>query len=539
MLPAAAELVERNKWLIALRWLAIAAVSAAVEIVRKPLGVTVASAPIWWVMGALAVYNLLLADVSRFFRAAAPKEPAGPLPLVTRGLVALALAPAQLPRLWLAFGRLAQPLALPTSARRHREGPPPPRATLDEVLVPRELWGLDPDRVVARAATLASAQITVDLVAVAALVHFSGGIENPFIFYSLFHVVIASILLSRPATFLKAALGFALIAAVGVGEWLGLLTHVPLGLLPAEGAYRSGAFVLTQLFVLGSTLFLTAYIASAISAHQRSYERETVQLSADVRHKNDLLQSAYKRIRNAERAKSQYMRKVAHELKEPLAAIQMLLRAVLDGFAGEFPERSRDFMERAERRARELSLVTQDLLNLSRAREGRVAVEAAEVRLDELVEAIVATMQDAAARAGVTVTTEIAPAIEPIEGDPAGLQQLLGNLVSNAIRYTPRGGRVTIRLRETDGRLRVEVADTGIGIPADDLHRIFDEFYRAANARAHTGDGTGLGLAIVKAVAEQHGGSVSVETTVGGGTCFTVELPVREAGKGQRAEERR
>ena len=531
MVPAAAELVERTRWLITLRWLAIVAVTAAVEVVRGPLGVTVASVPIRWVMGALALYNLLLAVVSPLFGTAPPNGPQHPLSPAMRALAALALAPAQLPRLWLVLGRLVRSLALPVARRRRREGVPVRRATLDDVLVPRELWGLDPERVVARAATLASAQITVDLAAVAVLVHFLGGIENPFIFYSVFHVVIASILLSRPATFLKAALGFALISGVGLGEWLGLLPHVPLGLFPAEGAYRSGSFVVTQLFVLGSTLFLTAYIASAISAHQRSYERETLQLSADVRHKNELLQAAYKRVRSAERAKSQYMRRVAHELKEPLAAIQMLLRVVLDGFAGEFPERSRDFMERAERRARDLSLLTQDLLTLSRAREGRAAVEAAEVRPDELVEAVVGAMQEAATRAGVKVTTDVAPGLGPVEGDAAGLQQLVGNLVSNAIRYTPSGGSVTIRLWETERTLRIEVADTGIGILADDLHRVFDEFYRSANARQHTGEGTGLGLSIVRAVAEQHGGTVSVESTVGQGTRFIVELPGKEAGR--------
>ena len=532
MLPAAAELVERIRWLITLRWLAILAVSTAVEIVRRPLGVTVASAPIWWVMGILAFYNLLLSAVSRSFGAPRTVGHEGDIAPLPRALAALALIPAQLPRLGLLVGRIVRSLALPVARRRHREGAPESRAELDDVLVPRELWGLDPDRVVARAATLASAQITVDLVAVAALVHFSGGIENPFIFYSVFHVVVASILLSRPATFLKAALGFVLISGVGLGEWLGLLPHVPLGLLPAEGAYRSGSFVLTQLFVLGSTLFLTAYIASAISAHQRSYERETVQLSADVRHKNELLQAAYKRIRSAERAKSQYMRKVAHELKEPLAAIQMLLRTVQEGFAGEIPERSRDFLERAERRARELALLTQDLLALSRAREGRIAVEATEVHADRLVEAVVEAMQDAATRAGVTITTEIAPGLGPIEGDAAGLQQLIGNLLSNAIRYTPRAGRVRVGLREAGGKLLIEVADTGIGIPAECLPRVFDEFYRAANARSHSGDGTGLGLSIVRAVAEQHGGAVSVESEVGGGTRFAVELPVMPAGKG-------
>ncbi len=525
MLPAAAELVERVRWLITLRWLAIVSVTVAVEIVRKPLGVTVASAPIWWVMALLALYNFLLTAVSPRF-AVVHAAPPVPSPL-ERLLTWLAVAPAQLPRLWLALGLVARRFALPRAGRRRADGVRVYAATLDDLLVPRELWGLDADRVVAGAATLASAQITVDLVAVAALVHFSGGLENPFIFYSVFHVVIASILLSRPATFLKAALGFALIAAVGVAEWLGILSHVPLGLLPAEGAYTSGAFVLTQLFVLGTTLFLTAYIASAISAHQRSYERETVQLSADVRHKNELLQAAYKRLRGAERAKSQYMRKVAHELKEPLAAIQMLLRTVQEGFAGEFPERSRGFLERAERRARELGLLTQDLLTLSRAREGRATVEAVEVRPDELVAASVAAMQDAAARAGVEVTTDIAAGLGSLEGDAASLLQLVGNLLSNAIRYTPTGGSVAVRARQAGGRLLLEIADTGIGIPPGDLARVFDEFYRSANARAHTGEGTGLGLSIVKAVAEQHGGTVSVESTVGKGTCFTVELPLK------------
>ena len=112
------------------------------------------------------------------------------------------------------------------------------------------------------------------------------------------------------------------------------------------------------------------------------------------------------------------------------------------------------------------------------------------------------------------------------------MQQLIGNLVSNAIRYTPRGGRVTIRVRKTGEKLRIEVADTGIGIPSADLERVFDEFYRSANAREHTGDGTGLGLSIVKAVAEQHGGAVSVASAVGQGTTFTVELPAKEEGKG-------
>ncbi len=534
MPPAAAELVERIRWLITLRWIAIAAVAAGVEIARKPLGVTVASGPILLILGCLALYNLLLTIVSPQF--ATPRTPGAEArrPPELRAFTAIALFPAQLPRVWLALARAIGALALPVAGRRRDQAAPSGRNALEYLLVPRELWGLDPDRVVGRAATFASAQITVDLVAVAGVVRFSGGIENPFVFYTVFHVVIASILLSRRATFLKAGLGLALISAVGVGEWLGWISHVPLGLLPVEGTYRSAAFVLAQLFVLGSTLFLTAYIASAISAHQRSYERESLQLSADVRHKNELLQAAYKRLRGAERTKSQYMRKVAHELKEPLAAIQMLLRTVQDGFAGEFPERSRDFLVRAERRARELAALTQDLLTLSRAREGRTAVEAVEIRPDELVASVVTATQDAAERASVAVATDVTPGLPALEGDAAGLHQMLGNLVSNAVRYTPHGGSVRVTVRSRDGRLRIEVADTGIGIPPEDLGRVFDEFYRSPNARARTGDGTGLGLSIVKAVVEQHGGTVSVESAVGRGTTFTVELPVRQEVTGER-----
>jgi len=527
MLPVAAELLERIRWLIALRWLAVAAVTASVEVARRSLGITVAPVPIWCVMGALALYNLLLTVVSPHVVAPRAAEAGAWRAPGLRVLAAVALAPAQLPRPWLAIRRLARTLSPPDAVHGLPGGRPPSGGELADLLVPRELWGLDPDRVVGRAATLASAQITVDLVAVAALVHFSGGVENPFIFYSVFHVVIASILLSRPATFLKAGLGLALISGVGIGEWLGVLRHVPLGLLPAEGAYARGPFVFAQLFVLGSTLFLTAYIASAISAHQRSYERETVQLSADVRRKNELLGAAYKRIRSAERAKSQYMRKVAHELKEPLAAIQMLLRTVQDGFAGEFPERSRHFLERAERRARELASLTQDLLTLSRAREGRAAAEVTEIRPDELVGSVVGAMREAAERAGVAVAADVAPGLGTLEGDASALHHMLGNLVSNAIRYTPPGGSVTVALRDGGGTLHIEVADTGIGIPPDDLGRVFEEFYRSPNARAHSGDGTGLGLSIVKAVAEQHGGTVSVDSTVGRGTRFTVELPFR------------
>jgi signal transduction histidine kinase len=110
--------------------------------------------------------------------------------------------------------------------------------------------------------------------------------------------------------------------------------------------------------------------------------------------------------------------------------------------------------------------------------------------------------------------------------DAKGLEELLSNLLGNAIRYSRSGGKVVLRVQKAGDVLRLQVEDTGIGIPQEDLNRIFEEFYRSPNAREHTTAGTGLGLAIVKAVVERHGGSISVDSTLGQGTRFTVDFPL-------------
>jgi len=140
-----------------------------------------------------------------------------------------------------------------------------------------------------------------------------------------------------------------------------------------------------------------------------------------------------------------------------------------------------------------------------------------------------------AERAGVTLTGEVSTELGMVLGDARDLCQLCRNLLSNAIRYTPAGGRVTVRLERRGDRVRLQVEDTGIGIPEADLPRVFEEFFRCANARDRVPAGTGLGLAIVRSAAEQHGGTVEVESEPGRGTCFTVELPAAPPGDGPRA----
>jgi signal transduction histidine kinase len=475
--PTAAELVERIGWLIRLRWLAVIGVAAFLEVARRVFTVELDLGRLYAVLGGLALYNAVLSLIHRQRHAAAPALEVG------RGS-------------WLA-----------------------------RFLTPRTLLGFEGESEAVRAAMFASIQIAVDLVLLALLLHFGGGLENPFLIFFVFHVIIASILLSRRATFFHATLGFVLIATVGLGECFGLLAHYPLGGVWRDGAYADPRLVAAQLFVLGVTLYLAAYMASTIAVRLRTRVRETVLLSQAVAAQAAELDVTYRRLQAVESAKSQYMRKVSHELRGPLGTIQTALKVVLQRVGATLAPEVRDLLERAERRAGELAEVTHDLLALSRAREGRLLVERSEVDLGAVVGEQVSEVADDAERAGVTVTTEVSGELGTFRGDPRGLGQLCRNLLSNAIRYSPAGGRVTVRLDRRGDRIRLQVEDTGIGISASDLPRVFEEFYRAANARDRVPAGTGLGLAIVRSVAEQHGGTVGVSSEPGRGTCFTVDLP--------------
>jgi signal transduction histidine kinase len=523
--PAAAELIDRIGWLIRLRWLAIVGVACTLEIAHLGLHVALAIRPLYAVLLGLALYNLLLtvvlARLRREENSPSARPPGWPAALAAH----LALAPVYVLKAWLSLVNLVRFVLSATAGGTRHGRELRRRSTLAGLLVPRALWGLEHDWDVFQAAAFASAQISLDLFALAALLHFAGGVENPFVTFFLFHVIISSMLLSRQATFMQATLGFGLISGVALAEYAGLLRHYPLAAFGTSGAFRNPTFVTAQLLVLGTTLYLAAYMAGSIAARLRARQRQTALLAREVAAKAAMLEQAYERLSQLEKSKSQYMRKVAHELRGPLGTIQTALKVVLDGALGELPPASRDLIVRAERRAGELAQVTVDLLALSRAREGQLAVELVAVDVAALLREVVADHEDGAQHCGVALSLQAPGAVGALRGDPAGLRQLAGNLVSNAIRYTPRGGSVVVRLRQQDDALRLSVEDSGIGIPEEDMPRIFEEFYRAPNARAHAAGGTGLGLAIVKAVAEQHGGSVTINSAPGKGTCVEVELP--------------
>jgi signal transduction histidine kinase len=368
-------------------------------------------------------------------------------------------------------------------------------------------------------------QISIDLVFLTVLLHFSGGIENRFVCYYVFHIVIASILLSRRATYFQVALALGLLAGMGLAESHGLLPHYHLGGFIAQELYREPAYVAAVGAVSGTMLFFTAFMATSITARLREREKEIFDLSASLRQRADELQLAYDRLKEVERGKSEYMRRAAHNLRSPLGAVGLMLAVVCSGRAGSIPETARSMLERTRKRVDEALDVARDLLALSRAREAEFTVEFRTVDLAGILQGIEEEHRQRAESCSVSLEICIESTPLEIVGDPASMAELLDNLISNATKYTPAGGKVRVELSRHEGSALILVADSGIGIPAEERDRVFDEFFRAQNARQSGKEGTGLGLSIVKAIVDSHGGTISAESEVGAGTTFRVVLP--------------
>jgi signal transduction histidine kinase len=226
--------------------------------------------------------------------------------------------------------------------------------------------------------------------------------------------------------------------------------------------------------------------------------------------------------RRLEVLRRDFVANASHELKTPVAAVRALAETLLTALP-EDPEAGRRFAERIGREAERLDVLTRDLLDLSRVERGTLDIEP--VDLVGLVKEVAGGYTDLAEERRVRLQTELRPQVS-LRGDRAQLGLLLSNLVDNALRHTSAKGTVWVRLEASESRATLEVADTGDGIPAGELPRIFERFYRVDKARARQTGGTGLGLAIVRHVAEAHGGTVRVDSELGRGSTFTVTLPV-------------
>jgi two-component system phosphate regulon sensor histidine kinase PhoR len=229
------------------------------------------------------------------------------------------------------------------------------------------------------------------------------------------------------------------------------------------------------------------------------------------------------RQRQIETMRRDFISNVSHELRTPLAALKALAET-LQGGALEDPPAAHRFLEQMETEVDSLSLMVNELLELSRIESGRVPLNLAPTRPIDIVNPAYERLRLQAERAGISMTIECPDDLSPVLADVVRVQQVVVNLLHNAIKFTSSGGQVAIRTEQKDRAIRFTVEDTGIGIAGEDLPRIFERFYKVDRSRATSG--TGLGLAIARHLVEAHGGRIWVESEVGKGSSFQFTIPI-------------
>ncbi len=227
-----------------------------------------------------------------------------------------------------------------------------------------------------------------------------------------------------------------------------------------------------------------------------------------------------------EAAKARFIHVATHELRSPITVAQSLVRNVLKGYAGPLTDPQRDLFARISGRLDFLETLVNDLLDLAASRAPELAEREGPVAVNASVGRAILLLDPRAEEKGLTLTLQRCKEELAVWATEEGLDRIFVNLIGNAIKYTPPGGRVTVVVRRAGDEAQVEVADTGIGIPEEAIPHLFEEFYRAPNARAFNAVGTGLGLTIVKELVDRYRGRIEVKSRVGEGTTFTVSFPL-------------
>jgi len=237
-----------------------------------------------------------------------------------------------------------------------------------------------------------------------------------------------------------------------------------------------------------------------------------------------LLTQQNKRLMELDLMKDEFVSLVSHELRTPLTSIRGYLELLLEDGGNLSPEQER-FLGVVDRNSERLLHLVGDLLFLAQVDAGKLTIEREDVDFEQVVQDSVETLRPIAEARQIELVTSITP-VPRLVGDRARLAQVLDNLLSNALKFTPEGGRVSVALRADGDRAIVEVEDNGVGIPRAEQNRLFERFFRSSRAMENAIPGTGLGLAITKAIAERHEGRISVESEEDVGTSVRLELPL-------------
>jgi len=258
------------------------------------------------------------------------------------------------------------------------------------------------------------------------------------------------------------------------------------------------------------------------SRWNKTLEAEVESKTCDLTRTNEELAQANERLKELDKLKSEFVSMVSHELKTPLAAMKTSAQVLELADVEEATQQ--EMLSIITRNIDRQTNLVNDLLDLSRVESGRLELKFVSVALDTVIADSIEIVKPAAEEKDITLNVELPAGLASVKGDSEKLTQVVINLIFNAIKFTPKHGRITLKAKETDGQVEVDVCDTGIGIPAEDLDKVFDKFYQVDSTLTRETGGTGLGLAICKGLIEAHNGRIWTESELGKGSTFSFTL---------------
>jgi len=360
-------------------------------------------------------------------------------------------------------------------------------------------------------------QIILDLFQLFLIIYLTGGIESPVFIFFVFHIIIGSILLPIIVIYVIAFAVSFLITVLALFELWGIVPHQQLTGLFQMHAYNRIEFVVVYLIVFNIMVYVCIYLTNKIS-------RQLFQREQD-------LKEAFTKLEEAEKAKQKYVAGIIHELKTPIVAIQSMLDLVLMKFVGPVSAEVEEKLFRAKKRTEESIQIVNNVLKISKLKL-LDKINKEPFAPDDLIVELIESQSPMCEYKKISIRfLDKREKKNLVEGDRQLLEIAFSNLIGNAVKYTPENGIIEVDLRNDENNMIVDIIDSGIGIPDQDVKSVFNQFYRASNLKNKKTEGTGLGLSVVKEIIDQHNGSITVESPSKlakpgtPGSCFSISLP--------------
>ncbi|NNF43407.1 MAG: HAMP domain-containing histidine kinase [Phycisphaerales bacterium] len=360
------------------------------------------------------------------------------------------------------------------------------------------------------------AAIVLDFLALTVAVWLVGGARSPFIAFYLLHVILSCLLLTRREAITIACLAYGLVVTLVVGEWQNVIPpRLPPGAVAGTEPF-DGRYAVTVLAVYGLLMAVTVFLVTTLATRLRAGERDLQSRNVELGRRSSL--------------RRDFLHMALHDVQAPVGVVTTSLRNMAAGIGGTLSEHHATSVERSLRRLDQINQFLAEFRKLEALESEPLADQVQAVDVEALLDDLVEAYRDQADHHGHTLEIEVQRKLPAVRAIPALLREAVANYLSNAIKYTPDGGRIVLRAHRRAWDVCIEVEDNGIGIAAEDQKKLFTEFTRIDHRGTPIEDvrGTGLGLSIVRRIIERQGGVTGVRSTLGKGSTFSLHLPAAD-----------